>query len=158
MRGGHNAHCDRFIPIDDGERESVQDESARSVLIGRPTSRPLGQDFRVQVNLGEESGTRLIISSSIPKPRLFPPLAMPADGNGRAYLLASDSRAASGVFLRGVEAAWSEEIKRRIEDIDSGKVQMIPYLPASSLQHLRFIQPRHSQSLHRSHQILTNFK
>ena len=27
----------------------------------------------------------------------------------------------------GVEAAWSEEIKRRIEDIDSGKVQMIPY-------------------------------
>jgi putative addiction module component (TIGR02574 family) len=52
---------------------------------------------------------------------------MPADGNGRAYLLASDSRAASGVFLRGVEAAWSEEIKRRIEDIDSGKVRMIPY-------------------------------
>jgi putative addiction module component (TIGR02574 family) len=27
----------------------------------------------------------------------------------------------------GVEAAWSEEVKRRIEDIDSGKVQMIPY-------------------------------
>ncbi len=27
----------------------------------------------------------------------------------------------------GVEAAWEEEIKRRIEDIDSGKVQMIPY-------------------------------
>ena len=27
----------------------------------------------------------------------------------------------------GVGAAWSEEIKRRIEDIDSGKVQMIPY-------------------------------
>jgi putative addiction module component (TIGR02574 family) len=27
----------------------------------------------------------------------------------------------------GVEAAWSEGIKRRIEDIDSGKVQMIPY-------------------------------
>jgi len=27
----------------------------------------------------------------------------------------------------GVEAAWSEEIKRRIEEIDSGKVQMIPY-------------------------------
>jgi hypothetical protein len=22
---------------------------------------------------------------------------------------------------------WSEEVKRRIEDIDSGKVQMIPY-------------------------------
>ncbi len=28
---------------------------------------------------------------------------------------------------QGVEAAWSEEVKRRIEDIDSGKVQMIPY-------------------------------
>ena len=27
----------------------------------------------------------------------------------------------------GVEAAWEAEIKRRIEDIDSGKVQMIPY-------------------------------
>ncbi len=27
----------------------------------------------------------------------------------------------------GVEAAWDEEIKRRIEEIDSGKVQMIPY-------------------------------
>jgi putative addiction module component (TIGR02574 family) len=27
----------------------------------------------------------------------------------------------------GVEAAWSEEIKRRIEEIDSGKVRMIPY-------------------------------
>ncbi len=27
----------------------------------------------------------------------------------------------------GVEAAWSEGIKRRIEEIDSGKVQMIPY-------------------------------
>jgi len=26
----------------------------------------------------------------------------------------------------GIEAAWSEEIKRRIEEIDSGKVQMIP--------------------------------
>lgn len=27
----------------------------------------------------------------------------------------------------GVEAAWSEEIKRRIEEIDTGKVEMIPY-------------------------------
>ena len=27
----------------------------------------------------------------------------------------------------GVEAAWSEEIKRRIEEVDSGKVQLIPY-------------------------------
>jgi putative addiction module component (TIGR02574 family) len=27
----------------------------------------------------------------------------------------------------GVEAAWSEEIKRRLEEIDSGKVQMIPF-------------------------------
>jgi putative addiction module component (TIGR02574 family) len=27
----------------------------------------------------------------------------------------------------GVEAAWSEEIKLRIEEIDSGRVQMIPY-------------------------------
>jgi putative addiction module component (TIGR02574 family) len=27
----------------------------------------------------------------------------------------------------GVEAAWSEEISRRIDEIDSGKVQLIPY-------------------------------
>ncbi len=27
----------------------------------------------------------------------------------------------------GVEAAWDEEVKRRIEEIDSDKVQMIPY-------------------------------
>jgi putative addiction module component (TIGR02574 family) len=27
----------------------------------------------------------------------------------------------------GVEAAWNEDIKRRIEEIDSGKVKMIPY-------------------------------
>lgn len=27
----------------------------------------------------------------------------------------------------GVEEAWSEEIKRRSEDIDSGRVQLIPY-------------------------------
>lgn len=26
-----------------------------------------------------------------------------------------------------VEAAWSEEIKRRMDDVDSGKVQLIPY-------------------------------
>ncbi|MFZ0732595.1 MAG: addiction module protein [Candidatus Sulfotelmatobacter sp.] len=26
-----------------------------------------------------------------------------------------------------VEAAWAEEIKRRIDDIDAGKVQLIPY-------------------------------
>jgi len=26
-----------------------------------------------------------------------------------------------------VEKAWSEEIKRRIEEIDAGKVQLIPY-------------------------------
>jgi putative addiction module component (TIGR02574 family) len=27
----------------------------------------------------------------------------------------------------GVDAAWNEEIKRQIEEVDSGKVQMIPY-------------------------------
>ena len=28
---------------------------------------------------------------------------------------------------QGIEAAWSEEITRRIEELDSGKVQLIPY-------------------------------
>ena len=27
----------------------------------------------------------------------------------------------------GVEQAWAEEVKRRVEDIDSGRVQLIPY-------------------------------
>jgi len=27
----------------------------------------------------------------------------------------------------GMEAVWSEEIKRRLEEIYSGKVEMIPY-------------------------------
>ena len=30
----------------------------------------------------------------------------------------------------GVEAAWNEEIKRRIEEIDSGKVKPIPWAEA----------------------------
>jgi putative addiction module component (TIGR02574 family) len=28
---------------------------------------------------------------------------------------------------KGVEDAWAEEVRCRIEDIDSGRVQMIPY-------------------------------
>jgi len=55
----------------------------------------------------------------------------------KALALPPESRAALATSLfeslddepadEGVEAAWSEEIKRRIDDIDSGKVQMIPY-------------------------------
>ena len=44
---------------------------------------------------------------------------MLADGSGTAYLLASDNRAAR-------RRRTSEEVKRRIEEIDSGKVKMIP--------------------------------
>jgi putative addiction module component (TIGR02574 family) len=55
----------------------------------------------------------------------------------KALALPAETRAALAESLlesldeepvdEGVEAAWSEEIKRRIEEIDSGKVQMIPY-------------------------------
>ena len=55
----------------------------------------------------------------------------------KALALPAEARAAlAGSLLEsldddppeaGVEAAWDEEIKRRIEEIDSGKVQMIPY-------------------------------
>ena len=55
----------------------------------------------------------------------------------KALALPPEARAALATSLfesldegpadQGVEAAWSEEIRRRIEDIDSGKVQMIPY-------------------------------
>jgi putative addiction module component (TIGR02574 family) len=55
----------------------------------------------------------------------------------KALALPPEARAALATSLfesldeepadESVEAAWSEEVKRRIEDIDSGKVQMIPY-------------------------------
>jgi putative addiction module component (TIGR02574 family) len=55
----------------------------------------------------------------------------------RALALPAEARAAIANTLldsleeahadEGVEAAWSEEIKRRIEEIESGKVQLIPY-------------------------------
>ena len=55
----------------------------------------------------------------------------------RALALSPEARAAlAGSLLEsldeepgeeGAEAAWKEEIKRRIEEIDSGKVEMIPY-------------------------------
>ena len=66
MCDGHNAHCRRFIPINDRKRESVQNEAACSVLITGPALRPLGQIFKCVVNLGKESDTRLIISLPIP--------------------------------------------------------------------------------------------
>jgi putative addiction module component (TIGR02574 family) len=55
----------------------------------------------------------------------------------KALSLPSEARAALARSLlksleehppdQGMEAAWSEEIKRRIEEVDSGKVQLIPY-------------------------------
>ncbi len=55
----------------------------------------------------------------------------------KALALPPEARAAiAGTLLESlndapadeaVEAAWSEEIQRRIEEIDSGEVQMIPY-------------------------------
>jgi putative addiction module component (TIGR02574 family) len=38
-----------------------------------------------------------------------------------------DREAGGDADDEGVEQAWSEEIKRRIDDIDSGKTKMIPY-------------------------------
>lgn len=55
----------------------------------------------------------------------------------KALALPPESRAAIADSLlesldqssldEGVEADWSEEIKRRIDDIDSGKVHLIPH-------------------------------
>ena len=55
----------------------------------------------------------------------------------KALALPAEARAAlAGSLLesldedtvdQNVEAAWDKEIKRRISDIESGKVQMIPY-------------------------------
>jgi len=58
----------------------------------------------------------------------------------RALALPPEARAAiAGTLLEsldenppdpGVEAAWSEEIARRIEELDSGKVKPIPWAEA----------------------------
>jgi putative addiction module component (TIGR02574 family) len=55
----------------------------------------------------------------------------------KALALPAEARAAlAGSLLESldedtadhnVEAAWDEEIKRRISEIESGKVQMVPY-------------------------------
>ena len=55
----------------------------------------------------------------------------------KALALPRDARAAIADTLlesletsppdEGVEQAWAEEIQRRVEDIDSGRVQLIPY-------------------------------
>lgn len=66
MRNGYDAYSRRFFPVNDGERESVQDEPACSVLIERPASRPSGQIFKRIINLGEKSGARFVISLPIP--------------------------------------------------------------------------------------------
>ncbi len=66
MCDGHDAHCGRFIPINNGKRKSVQHESAGSVPIRRPALRPLSQIFKRIVNLGKEFDTRLNISLSVP--------------------------------------------------------------------------------------------
>lgn len=53
-------------------------------------------------------------------------LALPAEA--RAAIASSLLESLDeGAADEGVEAAWSEEIKRRIEEIDSGKVKLIPY-------------------------------
>jgi len=55
----------------------------------------------------------------------------------KALALPPDARAAIADSLlesletsspdEDVEQAWAEEIKRRVEDVDSGRVQLIPY-------------------------------
>jgi putative addiction module component (TIGR02574 family) len=55
----------------------------------------------------------------------------------RALTLPAQARAAIASSLleslnedpadEGVEAAWSDEIKQRVEEIDFGKIQLIPY-------------------------------
>jgi putative addiction module component (TIGR02574 family) len=52
-------------------------------------------------------------------------LALPPEA--RAALAGSLLESLDEPADEGVEAAWDEEIKRRLEEIDSGKVHMIPY-------------------------------
>jgi putative addiction module component (TIGR02574 family) len=62
------------------------------------------------------------ISEILKKALALPPEARAALAG--SLLESLDERPAD----QGVDAAWSEEIERRIEEIDSGNVQLIPYL------------------------------
>lgn len=42
----------------------------------------------------------------------------------------------------GVEAAWAEEIERRVRDIDDGKVETIPWEQVRSELHARLAEKR----------------
>jgi putative addiction module component (TIGR02574 family) len=57
--------------------------------------------------------------------------ALGLDPHDRAEIAASLIRSLDdemdSTMDKEVEAAWSEEIKRRIESIDKGEVQMIPW-------------------------------
>jgi putative addiction module component (TIGR02574 family) len=61
------------------------------------------------------------VADIIKKALALPPEARAAIANS---LVESLGQIADDVEI---EEAWSQEIKRRIEDIDSGKVQLIPY-------------------------------
>lgn len=52
--------------------------------------------------------------------------ALGLDPNERAEIAASLIASLDPPKSEVVEAAWTEEIKRRIESIDSGKVELIP--------------------------------
>lgn len=47
--------------------------------------------------------------------------------NARAELAASLIQSLDSDADADVDAAWSEEIKRRLDEIDSGQVQLIPW-------------------------------
>ena len=52
--------------------------------------------------------------------------ALSLDANERAEIAASLIASLDAQQDEGVEAAWAEEIKRRIESIDNGDVQLVP--------------------------------
>jgi putative addiction module component (TIGR02574 family) len=52
--------------------------------------------------------------------------ALRLDPDDRAVIAASLIASLDSKIDEGVEAAWADEIKRRIEQIDRGEVQLIP--------------------------------
>jgi putative addiction module component (TIGR02574 family) len=55
-------------------------------------------------------------------------LSLPAED--RADLAASLLESLDGAADPDVEAAWAEEVERRIRDVESGKVKLIPWSEA----------------------------
>ena len=66
MGNGHDAHCVRFIEVNDGEGETVKYEPPRSIQISRPALRRLGNAFKSIIDRHKEPDARFRTPLQVP--------------------------------------------------------------------------------------------